>query len=79
MTALLEKALQQLQEQPPDTQDAIASQIMDALEDEAWERSFAASHDVIQEMAQEAIAEDQRGETNRSQERSDWVLMYPPQ
>ena len=48
---------------------------MEALEDEAWERSFAASHDVIQEMAQEAIAEDQRGETNRS----DWVLVCPPQ
>ena len=63
MTALLEKALQQLEEQPPDTQDAIASQIMETLKDEAWERSFAASHDVIEEMAQEAIAEDQRGET----------------
>lgn len=29
MTALLEKALQQLEEQPPDTQDAIASQIIE--------------------------------------------------
>ena len=63
MTALLEKALQQLEAQPPDTQDAIASQIMEALEDEAWERSFAISHDVLQKMAEEAIAEDQRGET----------------
>jgi hypothetical protein len=62
MTALLEKALQQLEAQPPDTQDAIASQIIEALEDEAWERSFATSHDVLQKMAQEAIAEDQSGE-----------------
>ena len=63
MTALLEKALQQLKEQSPNTQDAIASQIIETLEDEAWQRSFTTSHDVIQKMAEEAIAEDQRGET----------------
>jgi hypothetical protein len=64
MTALLEKVLEQLREQPPDMQDFIASQITELLADEAaWEASFAKSKDVLERMAQAAIEEIERGET----------------
>lgn len=49
---------------PPDEQDAIASQILAALADEAsWKKCFAEKGDVIRRMAQEALGEDDRGET----------------
>jgi len=64
MSALLDKALQKLTSLPPDEQDAIASQILASLADkEAWKKSFVAKRDVIRRMAQEAIEEDERGET----------------
>ena len=63
MTALLEKALQQLQEQPPDTQDAIASQIMETLEDEAWERSFVQDPDKLSRLIAQAEDEIAQGKT----------------
>jgi len=63
MSALLDKALQKLTSLPPDEQDAIASQILASLADKAWKKSFVAKRDVIRRMAQEAIEEDERGET----------------
>jgi hypothetical protein len=64
MSSLLEKALEKVDALPPDEQDAIASQILAALADEeAWKRRFAEKRDVIRRMAQEALAEDERGET----------------
>ena len=64
MSALLEKALQRVAALPPDEQDAIAAQILASLADEeAWQKRFAEKRDVIRRMAQEAIDEDDRGET----------------
>jgi hypothetical protein len=64
MTALLERALQKLEEFPPDTQDAIASQIIDSLaDDRAWETSFARSPDKLSKLVREAEDEIRRGET----------------
>ena len=64
MTALLERALQKLEEFPPDTQDAIASQIIDSLaDDQAWETSFARSPDKLSRLVQEAEDEIRHGET----------------
>jgi hypothetical protein len=64
MTALLERALQKLEEFPPDTQDAIASQIIDSLaDDQAWETSFARSPDKLSRLVREAEDEIRRGET----------------
>jgi DnaJ-domain-containing protein 1 len=63
MTALLEKALQQLEAQPPDTQDAIASQIIEALEDEAWERSFAQNPEKLSKLIEQAKDEIAQGKT----------------
>lgn len=64
MSALLEKALKKVNALPPDEQDAIASQILASLADEAaWKKRFAEKGDVIRRMAQEALDEDERGET----------------
>jgi hypothetical protein len=64
MSTLLEKALEKLVALPPDEQDAIASQILASLADEdAWKKRFAEKRDVIRRMAQDALAEDARGET----------------
>ncbi|MEP7366352.1 MAG: hypothetical protein ABI972_24095 [Acidobacteriota bacterium] len=64
MTTLLEQALQKVGSLPADEQDAIASQILDSIADEeAWKRRFAAKKDILRRMADEALAEDARGET----------------
>ena len=64
MTPLLEKALQRIGALPRDEQDAIASEILDSLADEdQWKQRFAATRDRLQQLAQEALAEDERGET----------------
>ena len=64
MPTLLERALEKVGALPPDEQDAIASQILDALADEeAWQMRFAQKRDVIERMAREAREENARGET----------------
>ena len=64
MTALLVRALQKLEELPPDTQDAIASQIIDSLtDDQAWETSFARNPEKLARLVHEAEEEIRRGET----------------
>jgi hypothetical protein len=64
MSTLLEKAIEKVGSLPADEQDAIASQILESLADEeAWKKRFAEKRDVIRRMAQEALDEDQRGET----------------
>ena len=64
MSSLLEKALEKVSALPADEQDAIASQILASLADEdAWKKRFAGKREVIRRMAQEALSEDERGET----------------
>jgi hypothetical protein len=64
MSTLLEKALERVVALPQDEQDAIASQILAALADEAaWKRRFAERRDVIRRMAREALEEDAKGAT----------------
>ncbi|MGA8027714.1 MAG: hypothetical protein WB992_11255 [Bryobacteraceae bacterium] len=64
MTVLLERALQKLEEFPPDTQDAIAAQIIDSLaDDQAWETSFARDPEKLSRLVLEAEDEIKRGET----------------
>lgn len=49
---------------PPDEQDAIASQILASLADEvSWKERFREKRDVIRRLAEEALEEDERGET----------------
>jgi hypothetical protein len=64
MSPLLEKALQKIGSLPTDEQEAIASQILASLADEElWKKRFAEKRDVIRRLAQEALQEDERGET----------------
>jgi hypothetical protein len=64
MSTLMEQALERVAALPADEQDAIASQILASLAgEEAWRKSFAEKRDVIRRMAQEAVEEDERGET----------------
>ncbi len=65
MTKLLEEALLKVSKLPQDEQDAIASQILTELEDEAeWARRFAATRNKIRRMSERALEEDRRGETH---------------
>jgi len=64
MTKLLEKALEKVSTLPHQEQDAIASQILAELEDEAaWAARFARQGDTLRRLADEALAEDRHGET----------------
>lgn len=46
MTKLLQQAISQIQQLPPEQQDAIASRFLDELQDEQkWEARFAATTD----------------------------------
>jgi len=66
MSTLLDKALEKVVALPQDEQDAIASQILASLADEAaWKVRFAEKREVIRRMAREALEEDERGETLR--------------
>jgi hypothetical protein len=65
MTKLLEKAIEKVSKLPHTEQDAIASQILAELADEAeWARKFSAQSAKLRRLAEEALAEDQRGETH---------------
>ncbi|MGD9854591.1 MAG: hypothetical protein AB7U20_06520 [Planctomycetaceae bacterium] len=64
MTKLLEQAVQQVRQLPNDQQDAIATLILQELEDEArWDAAFANSPELLERLAAEAEAEDRAGLT----------------
>ena len=64
MTKLLEEALRKVAALPQEEQDAIASQIIETLEDEtAWQQSLARSPDKLRRLAEEARRASERGET----------------
>lgn len=64
MTDLLEHALRKVNNLPDPEQDAIATIILEELEDQArWEKTFAHSQDALAKLAAEAMAEDQAGKT----------------
>ena len=64
MTPLLEDALRKLAALPQEEQDAIASQIIETLQDEAaWKERLARNPDKLRRLAEEARQENRRGET----------------
>lgn len=64
MTELLENALRKVSTLPLDEQDAIASQILETLEDETvWKERLGRTQKRLQELAQEAKGEYDRGKT----------------
>lgn len=64
MTELLEKAIARLKSLPPNEQNAIATIILEELEDEIqWDATFARSQDTLAQLAAEAMAEYRTGKT----------------
>ena len=64
MTALLQEALCRLESLSQEEQDAIASQIIETLDDEeTWARSFRSKPNVLRSLAHEALEEHRRNET----------------
>lgn len=64
MTELLEKAFNEAAKLSPDEQDELASLLLAELESERrWNTSFDKSLDALARLGQEALAEDERGET----------------
>jgi hypothetical protein len=64
MTALLEKAVQRARELPEEQQDALALMLLEEMEDEArWDETFSRpeSHDMLRDMAAEAMKEYHAG------------------
>ena len=64
MTELLEQAIDHLESLDADRQDAIATLIIEELEDDAkWDVAFANSQDLLADLAAEAMAEYNAGQT----------------
>lgn len=64
MTELLEQAIARLKTLPTDKQDAIATLILEELEEEQrWDESFARSPDLLAKLAAEAMVEYRAGKT----------------
>jgi hypothetical protein len=64
MTDLLAKALTEVKRLPPSEQDALAAILLQELATEQrWTESFAKSQDVLEKLAQEALAEHRAGLT----------------
>ena len=64
MTELLQRAFELASRLPVEEQDALAAQLIEEMEIEArWDESFARSHDLLAEMADEALREHRAGLT----------------
>ncbi|ARV61193.1 hypothetical protein BZZ01_23550 [Nostocales cyanobacterium HT-58-2] len=64
MTELLERVIARLKTLSSSEQDAIATMILEELEDERlWNESFARSPDLLAQLAAEAMAEHRAGKT----------------
>lgn len=66
MTQLLQKAFAEVSRLPEDEQDAIAAIVLAELSSERrWSELFEKSQDVLEELAEEALAEHRAGKTKR--------------
>ena len=64
VTRLLEKAFTEVSKLPEQEQDTLAAMIFEELESERrWEEAFAASGEVLAQLANEALAEHRAGMT----------------
>ena len=64
MSQLLKKALQKIGTLSEEEQNAIASQILETLEDEeAWQEKFSRHPAKLRKLADEALDEHRRGES----------------
>jgi len=64
MTQLLEKAFKEAAKLPVVDQNALAKWVLEELKAEKkWEQMFAESEDVLDKLADEALAEHKKGKT----------------
>lgn len=64
MTKLLEKAFEEASRLPEVEQNALAKWVLEELEAEGkWEEIFAGSEDILDRLADEALAAHKNGET----------------
>jgi hypothetical protein len=64
MTGLLERALRRVESLSAEEQDAVASQIIETLdEEEAWSRRLRQNPAILRSLAREALEEHRGGET----------------
>jgi hypothetical protein len=64
MTKLLQKAFDEASKLPEGEQDALGRILLDELASERrWDELFAGSHDLLTELADEALAEHRAGRT----------------
>jgi hypothetical protein len=64
MTKLLEKAFEEAAKLPESEQDSLAQVLLEELASERrWDQLFAQSHDLLSDLAAEALAEDRTGRT----------------
>ena len=64
MTELLQKAIREIEKLPSEEQDALAAWILAELAAERrWTQVLARSQDALAQLAQEALEEHRRGET----------------
>jgi hypothetical protein len=66
MTNLLQKAFDEASKLPEAEQDALGRALLEELASERrWEELFAGSHDVLADLADEALAEHRAGRTEK--------------
>jgi len=64
MTGLLEEALRRMEALSDEEQNAIATQILESLDDEeTWARTLRERPDLLRSLAREAVEEHRRGDT----------------
>ena len=64
MTRLLERAFKKASKLPELEQNALAKWVMEELESEGkWAKAFAASEDILDKLADEALTEQKQGKT----------------
>lgn len=66
MTKLLQKAFEEASKLPGSEQDALGCILLGELASERrWEELFAGSHDLLVELAEQALAEHRAGQTEK--------------
>jgi hypothetical protein len=64
MTGLFEKAIEAARKLPAEEREALGAILLEEIADEArWAKKFAESQDVLDKLAEEALAEKRSGHT----------------
>ena len=66
MTQTLEKAFETAAQLPIEAQEELAQHLLSEIKNLAWDKKMADNPDAFDELAAQALAEDERGETVES-------------